>query len=80
MSFALSVEDQAWQGEVRVWEICMKFDGFNAILLGAALGIMSLTILDKTFNGFANQARTAIAECEKNLPRDVRCKVIAIPK
>ncbi len=47
--------------------------GFMA---GAAFFAVSISILPS----YHSDARAVIQECEKSLPRDMKCKVIAVPK
>lgn len=50
------------------------------IFLGVFLGVLGLTLVVDNTNSYHNIARSAIAECEKKLPRDQTCRVIGVPK
>ena len=59
----------------------MKNDGFFDVILGIVCGLIvaaGLTIFPDT--SYYNTVKNAKDECEKSLPRDQKCVIIAIPK
>jgi hypothetical protein len=63
----------------------MKFDRIDAALLGFALGgLLTITVL--YFGTFGplketiDRHQTLVTECEKNIPRSIRCILTAQPE
>jgi len=49
------------------------------LAIGFISGITTLLLLMHFTDSNVSRYKTAIAECEKSLPRDQYCKVIAVP-
>lgn len=48
--------------------------------LGALIGLVALAaVIDLSPTSHKNIVETAIKDCEKSLPRDQHCKIIALP-
>jgi hypothetical protein len=53
---------------------------FATFLLGAFVAILVLVgLIDVSPNSHKNIVENAIKECEKSLPRDQHCKIVALP-
>ena len=51
------------------------------MVIGAVFAILLLMFMVETSPGsYKNIVDNAIKECEKSLPRDQNCKIIAVPK
>lgn len=52
----------------------------TTLFIGAMIGLMAMAFaVDKTQGSYYNIVNTAIKECEKSLPRDQHCKIVALP-
>lgn len=49
------------------------------LLIGAWIGIMGCSFAEKYGDSYYNRQKTLIEDCEKSLPRDQNCKLIAVP-
>ena len=54
-------------------------DTLGKVFVGFVLGIACAAALVTVFPSYHSQAKAAITECEKSLPRDQRCVAIAVP-
>ena len=52
-------------------------DGIKVFLSGMLAGAVALTLLLSITPNLVTEAKDVIAECEKELPRDKHCKLIA---
>jgi hypothetical protein len=52
----------------------------GAFLAGIILGVWCGAMMLEHTNSYHTMAKSAIAECEKKLPRDQVCGVIGVPK
>jgi hypothetical protein len=50
------------------------------IIGGIIVGFMFALALNSLPSSYHTLARDAVKECEKSLPRDQTCKIIAVPK
>ena len=58
----------------------MKFEEFLwTIMLGVWIGVMICGIAEKVGDSYYNRTKTLLTECEKSLPRDQNCKLVALP-
>jgi hypothetical protein len=49
-------------------------------IFGLLFGVFSVAaLMDISPNSYSNIVNTALKECEKSLPRDQHCKIVAIP-
>ena len=48
-------------------------------LFGLWLGYMITVVVVANTDNVTSRAKAAIAECEKHLPRDENCRIIALP-
>ena len=58
----------------------MNKDDFLAFVTFFFIGFFSMGILMKNFSTVLTTGTEAIVECEKSLPRDQKCKLIAVPE
>lgn len=57
-----------------------KSDFFLAVCVGVFVGVFIIAFGETYFdNSNTNRIRSAIEVCEKSLPRDQNCKIVAIP-
>ena len=57
-----------------------KTDFLLAFCIGAFIALFTVAFVETySDNSNTNRIRSAIAVCEKSLPRDQNCKIIAIP-
>lgn len=57
-----------------------KSDFFLSLGIGVFLGTFIIAFGENYFdNSNTNRIRSAIEVCEKSLPRDQNCKIVAIP-
>jgi hypothetical protein len=55
-------------------------EGFNGFCIGAFVSaLLILAIMNLVPSSDANILRNAKSECEKSLPRDQECVIVAIP-
>lgn len=55
-------------------------DTLATFFLGAFIAILVLVgLIDVSPNSHKNIVENAIKECEKSLPRDQHCKIVALP-
>jgi hypothetical protein len=55
-------------------------EGFNGFCIGAFVStLLILTLMDLAPSSDKNILRNAKSDCEKSLPRDQECKIVAIP-
>lgn len=53
---------------------------FGTFVLGGFVALIILSALfDLSPTSYKNIVETAIKECEKSLPRDQHCKIVALP-
>jgi hypothetical protein len=50
-----------------------------AFIIGMFTGVILLMLLLGFADSSVSRYKTAIAECEKSLPRDQHCKVVGVP-
>jgi uncharacterized membrane-anchored protein YhcB (DUF1043 family) len=56
------------------------FELFLTFLIGILVGaLMSMLIANVTPGSYKNIVNDAIKDCEKSLPRDQHCTIVAIP-
>jgi len=55
----------------------MNFNDLPAIILGVIIGAGGLSALLANSDNIITQAKSAIAECEKDLPRSQHCELTA---
>lgn len=48
-------------------------------IFGLWLGYLSTVVIVANTDNYVSRAKAAIAECEKHLPRDENCRVVAVP-
>lgn len=48
-------------------------------LFGLWVGVMVCGIAERTGDSYYNRTQTLLKECEKSLPRDQNCKLVALP-
>ena len=59
----------------------MKDDGFVGVILGITFGFIIVSVATLfSDSSYYNVVKNAKTECEKSLPRDQKCVIIAIPK
>ena len=55
-------------------------DGVSGFSGGALVTLLVTTVLNLLPGSYRSMAADAIAECQKSLPRDQTCVVVAVPK
>ena len=56
-------------------------DTLATLIFGGMIAcLVMIAAIDMSPNSYKNIVDTAIKECEKSLPRDQNCKIIAVPK
>ena len=52
---------------------------FWTLLLGLWMGVMLCGAAEKLGDSYYNRTKALIDECQKSLPRDQNCKLVALP-